>query len=306
MTSAVARRTIAGTRRSGLGPRWRMKLSKAITAYLDDLKLRKSPATVTAYESDLNRFRFYVSMDTVLHVTPEAIKRFLAATSDAGISMGTLHRRIATLRSFCRWGVTHGLWAASPAESVDQVPKPKRLPRPFSDDEVAALLALELQPREALVRALLLYTGLRVTPICTLKVGDISFVPPVLRALVKGAKTQVVKLHPGLIEQLRAYVTQHTDGKAHTFLLAQHAGHHPHRRDVQRMTARWGQRAGVLGCTPHRFRHSFATKLLRITKDLRVVQVAMGHEDIASTTIYTLVTDESEAAAIAKLDWGAS
>jgi len=47
-------------------------------------------------------------------------------------------------------------------------------------------------------------------------------------------------------------------------------------------------------------------QLLRITKDLRVVQAAMGHEDIASTTIYTLVTDESEAAAIAKLYWGTS
>jgi len=221
-----------------------MKLSKSITYYLDELKLGKSPATVTAYESDLNRFRFYISMDTVLHVTPDAIRRFLAATSDAGISMATLHRRIATLRFFCRWGVKHGLWTTSPAESVEQVPKTKRLPRPFSDDEVAALLALELQPREALVRALLLYTGLRVTPICTLKIGDISLVPPTLRALVKGAKTQVVKLHPGLVELLRGFITQQTDGKAHTFLLAQHAGHHPHRRDVQRMTARWGRAPG--------------------------------------------------------------
>ena len=50
-----------------------------------------------------------------------------------------------------------------------------------------------------------------------------------------------------------------------------------HRRDIERMTARWGERAGVAGCTPHRFRHTFATRLLRATKNLRLVQTALAH-----------------------------
>lgn len=279
-----------------------MKLSKAITLFIKDVELRRSRATATAYESDLTRFKFHVQLDTVLHVTPESIQRFLAASSAEGNGMATLHRKLATLRSFGRWGVKHGIWTRNPAETIDSIAKPKTLPRPFSDDEVASIMALVLEPREAIVRQLLLYTGLRVTPICTIKVGDVKWNPPTITALVKGAKHQVVKLHPELIEPLRKFIAEETDRKAHTFILATR-DRHPHRRDIERMTHRWGERAGVTDCTPHRFRHSFATRLLRTVGDLRLVQKAMGHEDISSTAIYTLVTDDNEADAIARLRW---
>lgn len=282
-----------------------MKLTKAIEAFIDDVRVRRSEATAVAYESDLQRFKFYVPMDTVLHVTPQTIRAFIAANSADGKAMSTLHRRIACLRTFCRWGVKHGIWVTSPADAVEQIRRPKTLPRPFTDDEVAALEALQLDPRETLIRALLLYTGLRVTPICMLKVGDVSFAPPTLRALVKGARTQIVKLHPGLVALLRTYISGQTDGRAQTLLFALRDGHVPERRDIERMTLRWGQRAGVINCTPHRWRHTFGTNLYRKTRDLRLVQKAMGHVDIASTTIYTFLSDEDEAEAIAKLNWGA-
>jgi len=102
-----------------------------------------------------------------------------------------------------------------------------------------------LQPREKVVRALLIYTGLRVSPLCSIKLGDISYAPPVIRVLVKGAKIQVVKMHGGLAELVKAYAVAHIDLKGQTFLLAHYPGHHPHRRDIERMTARWGERAGV-------------------------------------------------------------
>jgi len=142
-----------------------------------------------------------------------------------------------------------------------------------------------------------IYTGLRVSPICGIKVGDISFAPPTIRALVKGSKVQA------LVEPLKAFITQHTDGRAHTLILANSPRHHPRRRDIERMTGRWGERAGVLNCTPHRFRHTFATKLIRAGVNPRVVKEALGHADFSSTMIYTLVTDEDEAKAIAQLSW---
>lgn len=283
-----------------------MKLTKAIAAFITYVRDERKYAalTVTAYESDLHRLQFHVPMDTVLHVTSDTIKRWIAASSAEGNSPATLHRKIATVRTFGRWGVRVGLWTKSPAEDIEQIPKPKGLPRPFSDAEVAAVLALDLTPRETITRALLLYTGLRVSPICGIKVGDISFAPPTIRALVKGAKVQVIKLHPELVEALRSFVTKHTDGKAYTLILANSPRHHPHRRDVERMTQRWGERAAVPNCTPHRFRHYFATKLLQQTGNLRLVQRAMGHEDISSTALYTFVSDDEEAAAVAQLNFG--
>ena len=70
--------------------------------------------------------------------------------------------------------------------------RPKHLPRPFTDEEVARLLALELPPMERALRAVLFGSGLRATPICGLGVGDVNESPPQLRALMKGSKVQVV------------------------------------------------------------------------------------------------------------------
>ncbi len=64
------------------------------------------------------------------------------------------------------------------------------------------------------------------------------------------------------------------------------------RRTIERLTAKWGERAGVAGrCTPHRLRHSFATQLFQRGTDIRIVQALLGHADIKSTTIYTQVGD---------------
>lgn len=281
-----------------------MKLSKAIHAFLEDIKISHAKATWIAYESDLNRFRFHVAMDTVLHVTHETIQRWLVASSAEGNSMATLHRKLATMRAFGRWGVRHGMWLQNPADRVEQVRRPKYLPRPFSDAEVNAIWALDLNPREALVRHLLFYTGLRVSPVCALKVGDVSFSPATIRAWVKGAKHQVVQMHPELVEPLRLFIRDHTDQKAHTILLAQPGFLNPQRRVIERMTRRWGVRAGVSLCLPHRFRHTFATQLIRSGVNPRVVKEILGHEDFSSTMVYTLVTESDEATAMARLSWG--
>lgn len=280
-----------------------MKLTKAISLFIEEMKLTKARETWVAYESDLHRFTRHVAIDTVLHVTPDAIRRWLASSSADGNKMSTLHRKLAAMRTFGRWGVRHGFWLSSPADAIDKIKRPKHLPRPFSDDEIGAILALDLVPREALVRSILLYTGLRVTPICGIKVGDVSFSPPTIRVLVKGSKQQVVKMHPELVDPLRTYIAKYTDGKAYTLLLAQPGQHHPHRRAIERMTHRWGERASVVNCIPHRFRHSFATKMIRAGVNPRIVKEALGHADFSSTMLYTLVTDDDEATAIAKVAW---
>ena len=87
-----------------------------------------------------------------------------------------LHRKQACLRMFARSGLTLGLWTAHPTAALASIPKPKRVPRPFSDDEINALMALDLVPREKVVRALI-YTDLRVSPLCSTKLGDISYAP---------------------------------------------------------------------------------------------------------------------------------
>lgn len=99
-------------------------------------------------------------------------------------------------------------------------------------------------------------------------------------------------------------VTSRTDGMAQTFLLQQRNGRPYSRKLVERITARWGERARVPKCTPHRFRHTFGTALLWEGVDQATRQRLMGHTDPKSTMVYTKVYDEQMVAAVDKLPWG--
>jgi site-specific recombinase XerD len=217
--------------------------------------------------------------------------------------MSTLHRKMAAVSEFSKWGVRKSLWTTDPVTTLPRIKRPKTLPRPFTDAEVERLLALELAPMERVLRGLLFGTGLRATPLCGIRVGDVSENPPRLRVLVKGAKPQSIALHPELRDLLVSYMLTGTDLKGHTYLFRQRNGKAMTRRELEAMTHRWGEAASVADCLPHRFRHTFATGLLRSGVDIRVIKEALGHEDIKSTVIYTEVTDQALEAAMLRLPW---
>jgi len=280
-----------------------MRMSSAVAEWLTEVKTQHpGTATWTAYKSDLHRLVSFASIDTILHFTPELCRNYFASISSQGIRPSTLHRKMAAVSEFGKWGVRNKLWHANPMDGVARVRRPRHLPRPFSNDEMARLFALDLEPVERVMRGMLFLTGLRVTPLCKLKVGDVSYDPPTIRAWVKGAKTQVIQMHPALKDLLYSYTLAHSDLRGQSPLLAQPNGRPYHRKTIERITAEWGVRAQVPACLPHRFRHSFATRLLEAGVDIRLIKEAMGHEDISSTAIYTQVTDAKLAAAIGKLD----
>jgi len=110
--------------------------------------------------------------------------------------------------AFGRWGVRKGVWAANPMDAIRRPSKPEHLPRSFAPEEMRRIMVLELPPIERLVRTLLCYTGLRVIPICQIKVGDLSFdelrydngatFPGTIQTIGKGAKPLVTLMRPAL------------------------------------------------------------------------------------------------------------
>jgi site-specific recombinase XerD len=283
-----------------------MRLSKAVELFMQEVRVTRAGLTAAGYESDLNRLIALCPVNSVLAFTPDLVRTFFTTESARGNRMSTLHRKMATLSEFGKWGVRHRIWAENPVASFPKIKRPKLLPRPFGHDEAARLLALELPPLDRVVRGLLFGTGLRVSPLCALKLGDLSFDPPVIRALVKGNKPQVLPMPPAVRELLYSYVLAHTDLKGQSWLLQQASGRPYNRRLLAHMTHRWGAAAQVPDCTPHRFRHTFATSLLEAGTDLRLVQSALGHEDIKSTTLYTEVTQLALTAAMQRLPWAQS
>jgi integrase/recombinase XerD len=173
-------------------------------------------------------------------------------------------------------------------------------------------MGLELKIAERALRGMLYFTGLRVTPICSLKVGDMSFstttfaeglhVPGMIRAVSKGNKPSVKPMHLELHRLLREYLLERhptMDSRAHLF--AHKNGQPWTRKTVARLMLRWGRAAGVPDCHAHRFRHTFATDLLRQGSDIRLVQALLDHEDLSTTALHTKVTDAQTASAVLSL-----
>lgn len=286
-----------------------MRLSKVVEWWVSELKMSNtSRGTISVYESDLRRLVDLAKPHDVIQAfDSDLCLRFMTEARNAGCQRSTLHRKQSALSSFARWGLRKRLWLGNPMDEVPHVEKPKHLPRPFTSEERDRLLALELTPYERLIRGLLFFTGLRVSPICDIKIGDISLAAdqPQIRCTVKGAQLQVVKLHPEIRELLLAYLATQPGVRPHDYLLATARRRHPRREQIEAITQMWGINADVPDCKPHRFRHTFATGLLEAGVDIRVIRDALGHADVSSTMIYTKVSDVVLAREIGKLRWKA-
>ncbi len=285
-----------------------MHLSEAIRKFCGDLESTgKAQTTVTAYRSDLMMFlrwlggRGSAGYDSVGKFTSQHLREHLASLTATKAS--TRHRKLAVFRKFSAWGLLHGCWTANPAYGIESIPRSRRLPRNFTDDETRRLWALPLDAKDNALRAVLFFAGLRVTPIACLTVASVSVSPPEIRYVAKGGRDRVVRMHPRLKDILWDYIASHTDLKGTTVIFRQRSGRPMSRKQLEDMTHRWGRQAQVPDCLPHRFRHSFATELLRRTKNLRLTQEAMGHADIQSTTIYTHVAGDDMQAGIDQI-WG--
>jgi integrase/recombinase XerD len=295
-----------------------MKLSSAVDRFIESKRYELSETTLVRYRSDLKilvALATVEAQDSVFAFTPDLVKVYFARLSAKGLEMATLHRRRAALSEFAKWGLEQRLWATSPMAGAPLIKKPDYVPRPFSPEARAKLVALALEADERLLRALLYYTGLRVSPICGIRIGHLSTQPITLgdgliwpgsiRTVGKGAKTHVVPMHPDLREIIVAYILErHPDMDAKSFLLShRRAGQLAPwtRKMVERRTRLWGERAGVLDCTPHRFRHTFGTMLLEAGVDIRVIQRLLAHADLSTTMLYTKVADSQALGGVLRL-----
>jgi integrase/recombinase XerD len=175
--------------------------------------------------------------------------------------------------------------------------RPLRLPDVLADSERAALLA---QPnpkcatglRNLCMLRLMLDTGLRVGEVLALQVRDLEWMAGKLTVRQgKGAKDRVVWVGEELLELLRQW-REKKPISANGLLFTTLKGDELDTRYVRAMVKRLGLKAGIeKDLHPHLLRHTMATDLLRATKNLRLVQKALGHSNITTTTIYAHIVD---------------
>lgn len=286
-----------------------MQMSTAASLFLDHCASRRmSRDTIVSYRSDLTllvSLATFKATNNVVSFTPELVTLYFKTLADKGLAAATLHRRHASVRQFARWCFAKELVAKDPTVGLETIRRPKKQPRPFAPDAQSSLEALPLTGEEALIRELLFGAGLRASEVAGLKVANVVIGATdadgymVVRG--KGDKERVLELQP----MLRALLKEHLDARRKViplrggeYVLEQPNGKPWTRKMVWRRTKRWGEAANLQGVTTHRFRHSFATRLLEHCKDLRIVQETLGHADISTTARYTEVTADRRRAAI--------
>src|SRR3990167_159027 len=212
---------------------------------------------------------------------------------------------LVALRAWGSWGR-----ARPGARCAPVIPKPKALRRPLARAERDALMALPLAGAEAALRAVLYYAGLRDEEVCQLRLHDLSGpgrppdgarVAATVRVHGKGRRERVVPVHGDCWRLVEDAAARRTDRTPSGFLFEQHGGAPWTQRMIVRRVRALGQAATVPACTPHRFRHTFATNLLEAGVDLRVIQELLGHESLATTEIYTQVVDQRRQEAVLRL-----
>ncbi len=258
-----------------------------------------APLTLAAYAQDLQDFRQYGEdrgLSTWEAVDLPLLQSYLTALEARGLSPRSRARRLSALRQFFRFLQREEKLAQNPLELLDSPRLPQRLPQVLGEREVAALLAAPdpstpLGQRDDALLELLYATGLRVSELVGLTLKQVDLRRGVVRPLGKGKKERLVPMVPRAVDKLKLYLAQGRPallrGRESSYLFVNHQGGRLSRQGFWKVLKHYARLAGVRDLSPHTLRHSFATHLLSRGANLRVLQLLLGHADLATTTIYT-------------------
>jgi integrase/recombinase XerD len=272
----------------------------AVESFLAVGAARLAPRTIDAYRRDLADFAQHLG-GSPAEATTEQLRAYVAQMRADGLAATTIARRMAALRSFFRHQVLIGALSENPAAELELPRRPRTLPKSLSPREVERLIeaARGVTPRalrdEALVE-LLYGAGLRVSEAVGLDRSGVDLESRFVRALGKGSKERIVPLGRAAVDALNRYLARgrpylDTRHRPELFLNAQ--GGALTRAGAFLILRKLAEKAGLEPerVHPHLLRHSFATHLLEGGADLRSVQEMLGHADLATTELYTHVSD---------------
>jgi integrase/recombinase XerD len=277
----------------------------AVEGFLALATARLAPRTVEAYRRDLAHLSGWLDRSGLGHspadASPDDLSAYVAQLRADGLAPTTIARRLAAVRSFFRHQVLLGVRPDNPAANVELPKRRRTLPRTLSPAEVERLLdaAAGTTPRALRDRALaeLLYgAGLRVSEAAALDRQSVDLENRLVRCLGKGSKERVVPVGREAVDALRRYLARgrpYLDRRHRQELFLNAHGGALTRAGIFLILRGLAGKAGLEPgrIHPHLLRHSFATHLLEGGADLRAVQEMLGHADLATTELYTHVSD---------------
>ena len=287
-------------------------MEQGIKTFLDYLSVEKgfSPNTISAYRNDLYQLAGFIqerARKEILAPDWSGVDRSLLLShildlKDRGYTSTTVARKVAAAKSFFEFLVADGIISHNPTLNLGSPKVGKSLPKPISAEQVRQLLD---QPDESTLEGIrdkamleLLYaSGMRVSELVSLNVGDVDLQASYVRCFGKGSKERIIPLYPQAVDTLRRYLEESRPvlvrNRKDKALFLNRRGDRLTRQGFWQILKSYARAANLsTRVTPHTLRHSFATHMLNGGADLRSVQELLGHANISTTQVYTHLTSE--------------
>ncbi len=289
-----------------------MRFEKTKADFLEYLEIEqnKSQKTIENYDHYLNRLIDFAGDITIADITPELVRKWrlwlnrLGTNTSDELGKNTQNYHLIALRSFLKFCAKRDIPALS-ADKIELGKTNRKQVTYLSFEELQSLLDAvktdtETGLRDKAIIELLFSSGLRVSELVNLNQDHINLKRKEFTVRGKGQKDRPVFISDEAADWVVKYLEKRSDSSPALFI--RYGGHKMtdtsgdflrlSARSVQRMVARYGKLAGITKkVSPHTLRHSFATDLLMNGADIRSVQAMLGHSNIATTQIYTHVTD---------------
>jgi integrase/recombinase XerC len=282
-------------------------MEEALADFLRYLALEKNASvhTVKSYREDLtqalNYFRGRGQALAPTALSTRHLRAYLAWLHEEGYAKTTIARRIAAVRSWCRYLCRQGVLSANPADGLRTPRQDQKLPHFLAEDMLSRLLETPaantlLGQRDRAILETLYSAGLRVSELTGVNIDDIDLGSALITVRGKGKRERLALLGPQALTALQKWLHLRTammekTRRKQTAVFLNKNGSRLSSRSVGRLLEKYLAQAGLDRRTsPHTLRHSFATHLLDRGADIRSVQELLGHRSLATTQIYTHVT----------------
>ena len=288
-------------------------MKEEINSFLNYLTVEKgfSENTLDAYRNDLQQLASFAGEEAAkqglipswVNFSRQAMLSYMLNLKERNYAATTIARKVAATRSFFGFLKSEGIIKTDPTENMSSPSVGKSLPKPITISQVRQLLeqpakqnTLEAKRDKAMLE-LLYASGMRISELVGLNLGDVNTEEGFVRCFGKGHKERIVPIYEQAARLVKEYIGETRPKlarkKDEVALFLNPRGDRLTRQGFWQKLKEYARTAGLgTQVSPHTLRHSFATHMLSGGADLRAVQELLGHANISTTQVYTHLTSE--------------
>ncbi len=288
-------------------------MKEEINSFLNYLTVEKgfSDNTLDAYRNDLQQLASFAGEEAAKqglipsweNFSRQVMLAYMLNLKERNYAATTIARKVAATRSFFSFLKSESIVKIDPTENMSSPSVGKSLPKPITISQVRQLLeqpaksnTLEARRDKAMLE-LLYASGMRISELVGLNLGDVNTAEGYVRCFGKGNKERIVPIYEQAARLVKEYTEETRPKLAHkkdgVALFLNPRGDRLTRQGFWQKLKEYAKSAGLdAKISPHTLRHSFATHMLSGGADLRAVQELLGHANISTTQVYTHLTSE--------------